>query len=321
MFLKSRNLLYSNQYSNIMERRDFLRTGVGLAMLSGISPFFGGLEEIMANPAAKTELAAVRGGEPEEMFDKAIDALGGISKFVKQGQSVLVKPNIGWDAPPERAANTNPRIVGHIVKKCLEAGASEVNVFDKTCNKWDRCYSNSEIEKYVKDAGGKMVPGNSESYFSEVNVPNGKTLKKTKVHELIKSADVFINVPVLKHHASTKLSLGMKNLMGVVWDRKFYHSNDLNQCIADFITYRKPDLTVIDGYNMMTKNGPRGVSTADVVNLKAMIISTDIVATDAAAAKMFGLDPKDVGHIQIAHNMGMGNMNLEELNIHRIKIS
>ncbi|TLX77783.1 DUF362 domain-containing protein [Labilibacter sediminis] len=303
-----------------MERRDFLRTGVGLSLLSGMGPLFGGLDSLMANTKSQTQLAAVRGGEPEEMFDKAIEALGGMSKFVKKGQTVVVKPNIGWDAPPERAANTNPKLVGRIIKHCFNAGASEVNVFDNTCNKWDRCYQNSQIEKYAKEAGAKMVPGNTENYYKPVSIEKGISLKNTKVHNLIQNSDVFINVPVLKHHASTKLSLGMKNLMGVVWDRKFYHKNDLNQCIADFTTFRKPDLTIIDGYNMMTKNGPRGVSTADVVNLKALIASTDIVATDAAAAKMFGLEPEEVGHIKIAHEMGIGNMNLNELNITRIKI-
>ncbi len=304
-----------------MERRDFLRTGVGLGLLTGIGPFFGGLEFLFANNVSDYDLAAVRGGEPGEMFDKAIDTLGGISKFVSKGQSVLVKPNIGWDAPPERAANTNPKLIGHIVKRCFEAGASEVSVFDKTCNKWDRCYQNSQIEKYAKEAGAQVVPGNTENYYKVVNIPGGRSLKQAKVHELVLKSDVFINVPILKHHSGTKLSLGMKNLMGVIWDRKFYHSNDLNQCIADFISFRKPDLTVIDGYNMMIKNGPRGVSTADVVNLRALIISTDIVATDAAAAKMFGLEPEEVGHIRIAHEMGLGNKNLAELNIKKIKIT
>ncbi len=304
-----------------MERRDFLRTGIGLGLLTGVGPYFGGLDSLFANNLNEYDLVAVRGGEPEDMFDKAIEALGGMGKFVSKGQTVLVKPNIGWDAPPERAANTNPRLIGHIVKKCYEAGASEVNVFDKTCNKWDRCYQNSQIEEYAKKAGAKVVPGNTESYYKKVVIPGGRSLKSASVHELVLNSDVFINVPVLKHHSGTKLSLGMKNLMGVVWDRSFYHSNDLHQCIADFISYRKPDLTIIDGYNMMTKNGPRGVSTSDVVNLKALIVSKDIVATDAAAAKMFGLEPEDVGHIKIAHEMGLGNKNLSELNIKRIKIA
>ena len=305
-----------------MKRRDFILKGIGLGLVSGVAPLFGGLESIygMSNNSAATALAAVRGGDPATMFDKAIEALGGISKFVKTGQSVLIKPNIGWDAPPERAANTNPVLVGHMVKRCLEAGAREVRVFDKTCNSWDRCYKNSEIEQYVSDAGGKMVPGNVESYYKPVTIPNGKILKEAKVHQLILESDVFINVPVLKHHSSTYLSLGMKNLMGVVWDRRFYHANNLNQCIADFLTYKKPDLTVIDGFNMLTKNGPRGVSTSDVVNLKALIASTDIVAADAAATKMFGSEPSEIEHIKIADEMGLGTMDLTKLSISRIKV-
>jgi len=296
---------------------------VGLGIAGGVAPFFGGLSNVYGAPAATEapQLAAIRGGEAEAMFDKAIEALGGMAKFVKKGQTVLVKPNIGWDAAPERAANTNPILVGRIVKRCLEAGAKEVRVFDNTCNRWDLCYQNSLIEKYVKDAGGKIVPGNLESYYQDTAISNGKVLKNTKVHELLYESDVFINVPVLKHHSSTQLSLGMKNLMGVVWDRRFYHANNLNQCIADFISWRKPDLTVIDGYNMLTKNGPRGVSTADVVNLKALIASADIVAADAAATKLFGTEPDQIEHIKFANQMGLGEMDLSKVNISRIKMS
>ncbi len=304
-----------------MERRDFFFKGIGIGLLAGAAPYFGGLSNVLGSPSsANSQLAAVRGGEADAMFDKAIEALGGIDKFVKKGQTVLVKPNIGWDAAPERAANTNPQLVGRIVKRCMEAGAKEVFVFDNTCNKWDRCYENSQIEKYVKENGGTMVPGNQESYYKEVSIPNGKILKTAKVHHLVLDCDVFINVPILKHHGSTKISLAMKNLMGVVWDRKFYHANDLSQCIADFITYRKPDINVIDGYNMMTKNGPRGVSTADVVNLKALIASSDIVAADAAATKLFGSEPENIQHIKIANDMGLGIMDLSKVSINRIKM-
>lgn len=305
-----------------MKRRDFLRTGISAGLLSGALPLFGGLDSIVGQPAVNEyDLAAVRGGNGGDMFDRAIEALGGISKYVRQGQKVVIKPNIGWDAPPERAANTNPDVVERIVSRCKEAGASEVYVFDNTCNKWDRCYRNSGIDEAVKNAGGKMVPANTESLYKEVEIPKGVKLKKVKVHEMALKADVFINVPVMKHHSSTKISLAMKNLMGIVWDRGFYHSNDLHQCIADFCTFLKPDLNIIDGYNMLTKNGPRGVSVSDVVNLKALIASTDIVAADTAAAKMFGLRPIDIRHIQIAHNMDIGNMNLEELSISKQKMS
>jgi len=266
------------------------------------------------------DLVAVMGGEPIPMFDRAIAALGGMGKFVKKGQTVVVKPNIGWDTTPELGANTNPELIGHIVKQCLQAGAKDVFIFDNTCDNWSRCYTNSGIEDAVKNAGGKMVPGNTENYYKPITVPKGKKLTEAKVHELILNCDVFINVPVLKHHSSAKVTIAMKNLMGIVWDRRYWHRNDLHQCIADFATWRKPDLNIIDAYRVMTRNGPRGVSQADIVMKKSLIISTDMVAADAAASKIFGVEPVDIPHIMIAHEMGIGNMNLDELNIERIRV-
>jgi uncharacterized protein (DUF362 family) len=284
-------------------------------------PHLGGLNAVgLSASEGQYDLAAVRGGEATAMFDKAIATLGGMSQFVKSGQKVVVKPNIGWDTTPERAANTNPELIGHIVKSCLDAGASEVVVFDHTCDQWDRCYRNSGIEDAVLEAGGTVTPGNNESFYSEVAIPEGKSLKKAKVHRELQEADVFINVPILKHHSSTTVSLAMKNLMGVVWDRGFYHGNNLSQCIADFLTYRKPDLNIIDGYRMLTKNGPRGVSVSDVADLRALIAGRDIVAVDAAATLMFGEKPQDINHIRIAHEMGLGTMQLDQLAIDRIKM-
>lgn len=192
------------------------------------------------------------------MFDKALPALGGIQAFVPQGSRVLVKPNIGWDLPPERAGNTHPGLVGHIVSQCVAAGAGQVQVFDHTCDNWRRCYKNSGIEAAVKAAGGTMISGDSQGYYKTVALPQGVRLKETQVHQALLDADVFINVPVLKHHSSSMVTIGMKNLMGVVWDRWYWHRNDLHQCIADFASFRKPDLTVVDAYNVMMRNGPRG---------------------------------------------------------------
>jgi uncharacterized protein (DUF362 family) len=172
----------------------------------------------------------------------------------------------------------------------------------------------------VKDAGGKLVPGNSESNYQEVEVKNGTKLKKTKVHELILSSDVFINVPVLKSHSSSVITGAMKNNMGIVWDRGYWHRNNLNQCIADFAGYRKPDLNVMDAYRVMTKRGPRGVSEEDIVLMKSLLLSRDIVAIDAAAAKLFGAEPADVPYIKLAHDAGLGTMDLTKLSINRIKM-
>jgi uncharacterized protein (DUF362 family) len=172
----------------------------------------------------------------------------------------------------------------------------------------------------AKEAGAKVVPGNFEKYYRPVTSPNGVTLKEAKVHELILDSDVFINVPVLKHHSSASLSIAMKNLMGIIWDRRWWHRNDLHQCIADFTTWCKPDLNVVDAYRVMMKNGPRGVSEQDVVTYKTQIISPDIVAVDAAASKVFGSDPESVGYIRKAGDMGVGTYDLASLNINRIKL-
>lgn len=306
-----------------MKRREFIWKSVNAGIFTGAALSFGGFGKIFANTvnsALPYDLVAVKDGEPELMLDKALQALGGIQNFVKKGQTVVVKPNIGWDVTPERAANTNPLLIKRLIEHCFTAGAKEVYVFDNTCDKWSACYKNSGIEKAAKDAGAKVAPGHSESYYQQVSVPKGKNLKEAKVHELILSSDVFINVPVLKSHGSARLTIAMKNLMGIVWDRRFWHRNNLNQCIADFASYRKPDLNIIDAYNVMTKNGPRGVSKADVVQMKYLIVSNDMVAADAAAAKIFGMNPDDIRYIQMANELGVGQKDLTKLNIGRIKV-
>ena len=308
-----------------MDRRKFLKSALGVGVLAGTVGKLGNFPGLSAKPLKKNsdekiDLVAIRGGEPEVMFDKAIEKLGGMGKFVKSGQTVCVKPNIGWDKSADYAANTNPKLVKRVIEKCLEAGAKEVYVFDHTCDEWKRCYENSGIEAAVNEAGGTLVPGNEEKYYREVKVPGGKRLKTAKVHERILDSDVFINLPVLKSHGGARLTISMKNLMGIVWDRGFWHRNDLHQCIADMATFRKPDLNIVDCYGVMMKNGPRGVSVKDVKMYKSLLISQDMVAIDAAAAKLFGMEPDDVSYISIAHDMKVGNKKLDELNISRLKV-
>jgi len=305
-----------------MKRRDFIWKGLGAGILTGSALVSDPLKKVYgASPDEQDwDLVAVKGGDPVTMFDKAILSLGGMKKYVKPNQSVVVKPNIGWDTTPERGANTNPQLVARIVEHCLSAGAKTVYVFDHTINEWTRTYSNSGIEKAAKDAGARIVSGSSESYYHEVSIKNGRILKKDKVHELILESDVFINVPILKSHGGSILTISMKNLMGVMWDRSYWHNNDLHQCIADFASEIKPTLNVVDAFRVMKRNGPRGVSVSDVVELKSLIISEDIVAADSAAAKLFGKEPEQVGHIRIANEMGVGTSDLTKLSINRITV-
>lgn len=304
-----------------MHRRRFLKNVLEGTLVAGATAVLGPYAQALATEGTVApDLVAVRGGEPAAMFDRAMQSLGGMGAFVPRGSRVVVKPNIGWDVTPDRAGNTNPQLVRRVVEHCLQAGAKQVTVFDHTCDNWKSCYSSSGIERAVRDAGGIIAPGNSEGYFQRVSVPDGQRLTDTMVHEVVLEADVLINVPVLKSHSSTMLTVGMKNLMGVVWDRGYWHRNDLHQCIADFLVYRKPDLTVVDAYNVLKRNGPRGVSVEDVVTVGALVVSPDPVAADAAAARLFGLAPADIRHIELAANMGLGRMDLSGLNIDRIRI-
>ena len=298
-----------------MRRREFIEA----AAAAGVAFALDRPGRALASGAVP-DLVAVKGGEPAALFDRAIAEYGGMGTFVKKGQKVLVKPNIGWDVPPERAANTNPMLVARIVEQCRAAGASEVFVFDNTCDDGPTCYRTSGIEAAARHAGAKVAPANSESSYQEVKVP-GEVLKSAKVHELLLSADVFINVPVLKHHGSMELTAGMKNLMGVVWDCGFWHRNDLLQCIVDFSSYRKPDLIVVDAFRVMKRNGPRSGTAADIVDMKAQLLSRDPVTADAAAARLFGTTPQAIGYVEKAAKAGLGRMDLEALDVRRITLS
>ena len=270
-----------------MNRRRFIEGAAATAVaISWNNPLFAAPE---ADGDGPWDLVAVRNSEAVPMFEAGIAALGGMKAFVQKGQRVVVKPNIAWDQPPEIPANTNPELVGAIVKHCLQAGASKVVVFDHTCHNWERSYKNSGIAKAVEDAGGVMAPANLESHYREVEMPKAKTVKKALIHKEMLDCDVFINVPILKHHGGAKLSLCMKNLMGVVWDRRFFHSKGLDQCIADLcFTPKQPDLNIIDAYRILRKNGPQRRAKEDGEIARYQMLGTDMVALDAAAAKHGG---------------------------------
>jgi uncharacterized protein (DUF362 family) len=309
-----------------MKRRTFLtraaQAGLAAGATFGLGDLAGPIRRAFADqtphPAgAPYDLVAVKNGEPDKLFDAAMEALGGMGRFVRPNQTVVVKPNIAWDVEPERAANTNPLLVRRIVEQCRAAGAKTVYVFDNTCDNWRSSYRTSGIEQAVRDAGGTLVSGESERYYQPVKV-GGQRLAEAKEHELILESDVFINVPVLKDHGGATLTVAMKNLMGIIWDRRYWHRNDLHQCIADFAAYRRPDLNVVDAYRVLAHNGPRGVSVRDVTEMRSLLISRDMVTADAAAARLLGLNPDQVGYIHMAAAQGVGRLDLENLAIQRI---
>ncbi len=293
-----------------MKRREFLAAGAALAALPLVAA---------EGDAPKSKVVAVRNGEPEALFRKGIAALGGIAAFVKPGQKVVVKPNIGWDRTPEFGANTNPGLIGEIVRQCIAAGAAQVEVFDHTCNVWNRCYRSSGIDEAVRQAGGTMVNAHERDAYREVSRPAAGSMKTALIHRAILDADVFINVPILKTHGGAKVTAALKNFMGLVWDRQFMHAHNLDQCIADAALYRKPDLNVVDAYRVMQANGPRGVSLNDVRTLRYQLLSTDIVAVDVLAAKLLRFDPAAVRYIALAARHGLGTDDEARMEIVRLE--
>ena len=306
-----------------ISRREFIQKGLTTGLALGGGMVWGEVQTVWAQrpPGNTPDLVAVKNHEPDVMFNKAIKMMGGMKRFVKKGQTVVVKPNIGFPKTPDIGATTNPLLVKSVVEHCLGAGARKVYVFDHVATSAygmaQKCYQVSGIAGAAKDAGAIIAPGDAKKYYHKVDIPGAGVLTSTRVHELVLESDVLINVPVLKNHGHTRLTMAMKNLMGIVWDRMDYHYSGLDQCIAEFCLFKKPDLNVLDAYRVLLRNGPQGAGPQDVSFQKSLVLSTDIVACDTAAAKIFGQDPKTVKYIQTAHDMGIGNMDLEQLKIGR----
>lgn len=310
-----------------MKRRDFLKTALVGAVAGAVKVDGNTLlaADKSSDPQTQNDLVAVMGGEPVELYRKGIEAMGGMKRFVKKGQKVTVKPNIGWDKTPEYGANTNPLLVAEIVKDCLAAGAAEVVVFDHTCDEWEGCYKNSGIEEAARKAGAKVAFAHDDKYYREVELPLAVKMKKAKIHEAILDCDVWINVPVLKNHGGAKMTIAMKNYMGIVWDRGYLHRHNLQQCIADATTFEKrPVLNIVDAYRIMTQNGPKGKSLDDVQLAKAIFMSTDIVAVDTAATKFFSqyreMNLDSLPYLSMAQSVKVGTMDIDSLKVERIKL-
>lgn len=263
---------------------------------------------------AKSSIAVAQKGSPAELTKRALNSIGGIAKFVKRGDIVLVKPNIGWDRRPEQAADTNPEVVKTLIELCLAAGAKEVRVFDRPCNDPRRCYTNSGIESAVKSAGGNIYFIDDRK-FKSVSVPAGSLVKSWPFYQDFLDADVYINVPIAKHHGMAVLTLGMKNIMGVLGgDRGQIHS-DYERKIAEVNSVRKPNLTIIDAYRILTNHGPTGGNLSDVKQLETIIASTDMIAADSYATTLFGKQPTEFENLKYATEFGLGESDLKKISI------
>jgi uncharacterized protein (DUF362 family) len=290
-----------------MDRRTFLKI-LGLTPLAGSSLVRG------LSAAEPPVVAVAEDRDYGRGTLRAVNALGGMRRFVKPGNTVVLKPNIGWDRRPDQAANTHPLVIRALAAEALLCGAKKVKVFDRPCNDPRRCYVNSGMEAALRGMKGVELKHIEEERFRKVRL-SGKTLAEWELYDEALSADVFINVPIAKHHSLTGVSLALKNIMGVMGgDRGRIHRN-IDGALADINGTLKSRLTVVDATRILTAHGPLGGDLADVKVLNKVIASTDIVAADAFAATLFGRRPEDISTTVVACRRGLGEMNLSRIRI------
>jgi len=287
-----------------MKRRDFLKAVFSTAL------YFAARKVFPDQMADHSDVGLVRGKDYEKTVTEAIGLIGGIQKFVKPGDVVVVKPNIAWNSPPELKANTDPLIVRTIVHLCFQALASKVYVFDRTCNNPKLTYVNSGIAKAAESAGAKVlyVDNVSPKMYKTISIHDAVFLKETSVNKYILESDVLINVPVAKHHSSAGLTIGMKNLMGITGDNRSRWHWQLHDAISDINIAVKSHITLVDATNIMLKNGPTGGSRSYLKRLDTIVASSNVASADAETALLFGIKPKSIGYIARAAEKGIGKI-------------
>lgn len=305
-----------------ISRREFIKnqTRNGLFLTAAVNGLFlPPLSFALSTP----DIGVVK-GEATAATRVAVDLIGGIKSIVKKGQRVLIKPNMSFTRSPEDASNTNPEVVKTIAIMCKEAGASKVMILDHTLAPGKACIQVSGIGPACREVDKNMVRAvNNPSFYKQVNISQAKSLTKTDVVKEALKADVLIAVPVAKSHSATGVSLSMKGMMGLIYDRSIMHRMDLNETIVDLASLLKADLTVIDGTRVLSTGGPGG--PGNVLKKDTIIASRDMVAADAYAVSAFEwygkkFKPTQVKHIKLAHERGLGRADIENLSIKTIAL-
>ena len=299
-----------------MNRRDFIKGTAGIAALSSLGPAY----VLGKNTNTYPDLVWVANAEPAQLVQHALDALGGMSQFVAQGDNILIKPNMSWDRVPKQAATTNPDVVSEVVKQCFEAGAKNVVLFDHTLNEARRCYKRSGIQK-AAEAFGADVQHVYDRKFKKIKFAEGELIKSWEIYDEVMKADKIINLPVAKHHSISGVSLGMKNLMGFLGGNRGRFHRNFDVKITDLNARFRPQLTILDAYRVLLRNGPSGGNLADVVIRKTIIVGKDPVAVDSMGTTLFNLDPLKIDFLNIAHQRGLGEIDTSKLLVKKINLT
>jgi Uncharacterized conserved protein len=298
-----------------MDRREFLKT----AAAAGVSLALPGLllPDGSAAAAEKLDMVVAKGPSPARITRAAVDAFGGMRRFVSRGDVVVIKPNIGWDRTPEYAATTNPEVVGTLVRLCFEAGAKKVKVFDHTVSSPRRPTSRAASPMRPRPQA-PICPSWKTGKFREMKI-QGETLKSWPLYTEVFEADKIINVPIAKVHGTSILTLGMKNWMGVMGGSRGRIHQRIDPCLVDMARTVRPTLVVLDAVRILVANGPTGGDLSDVRLMNTVAVSQDQVAMDAFGSTLFGLREDALGCVRLGHQAGLGNMRLARQKIRRIQ--
>lgn len=297
-----------------ISRRHFLKTAaIGVAWgLSGPLPL----------QAKEDYDLVVISGEPTAATQKALEALGGITRFVKKGARVVLKPNMSFARTPDFGATTHPLVVSAVAAACIEAGANRVVVLDHTLHRPELCLERTGIREACRHLPRTHVIAFQErKFFKEIKVPQARALERVEVIQEVLESDLLINLPTAKSHSATGVSLGIKGLMGLIWDRESFHSRlNINQALADLASVIKPHLTVLDASRALLTGGPGG--PGEVKKLNLIIAGTDPVAVDSygvTVAPWYGQNFKgrQVEHLLAAHQRGLGRIDTDQLKIYK----
>ena len=314
-------------------RRDFLAHSAAAGMLALQADHLLAADKTAAKPADMA-IARWKGAEPKDATDpqladiagkltqKAIEALGGMQRFVKRGDVVWVKPNIGWDRTPQQAGNTNPQVVAALVAMCFDAGAKTVKVGDNSVHAAVKTYESSGIAPAAKTPGGKVVFLEKQG-FKETAI-HGERVKTLMMYSDIIECDLVINAAIVKHHVLSNATLCMKNYMGVMDNRAPFHQ-DFAACLADITRFMKPRLSVLDAVRVLKDHGPTGGNMEDVVVKSTVAAGVDIVALDALGVELLGREPGDMRKaqaiIKYAQEVGLGKADYHSLALKELVVS
>jgi uncharacterized protein (DUF362 family) len=249
--------------------------------------------------------------DPATLVRKAVDAMGGMRRFISRGDVVVVKPNIGWDRTPAHAANTNPHVVAEVVRLAYDAGAKHVVVTDASCNEPNRCFTRSGIWKAAYDVGAEVILP-SEHRFRRMRL-RGEVLDEWPVFTPLIQADKLINVPIAKHHNLSGYTAAMKNWYGSLGGRRNRLHQNIDVSIADLATFLTPTLTIVDAVRVLMRNGPQGGNLADARAMNTVIASIDQVAADAFGCTLIGKSPEELPYLRMGKERGLGTIDWKSL--------